>query len=57
MHIAKRQKQIQIKEELIKKIKLNQLILENFVPPEVQKKIEDRAWFDEKNGTWTLKSL
>uniref|UniRef100_A0A0R3SS48 Kinesin motor domain-containing protein n=1 Tax=Hymenolepis diminuta TaxID=6216 RepID=A0A0R3SS48_HYMDI len=47
VHIAERQKQIQ----------LNQLILEKFVPPEVQKKIEDRAWFDEKNETWILKSL
>ncbi|KAM3187467.1 hypothetical protein ACTXT7_002256 [Hymenolepis weldensis] len=57
MRIAERQKQMQVQEELIKKIKMNQLILENFVPSEVQKKIEDCAWFDEKNETWTLKSL
>lgn len=41
----------------MKVIKLNQLILDNFVPPEEQMKIEDRAIFDSEKGAWNLKPL
>ncbi|KAM7532789.1 hypothetical protein Aperf_G00000129441 [Anoplocephala perfoliata] len=56
-HITERQKQEQTQEQLMKEIKLNQLILDNFIPPEEQKKIEDRASFDSEKGTWNLKPL
>eukprot|EP00040_Diaphanoeca_grandis_P024204 m.132813 g.132813 ORF g.132813 m.132813 type:complete len:788 (-) comp29632_c0_seq3:90-2453(-) len=38
-------------------LKLSQLIIEHFVPPDVIKKLEARATFDEANECWQLKPI
>lgn len=43
--------------ELIKTLKLKQLILESFVPPDEKSKVFDRAYFDEDEEEWKLKPL
>jgi kinesin family protein 3/17 len=42
--------------DLQQDLKLRQLIIEHFVPPEEVAKIENRAVFDEASEEWTLKS-
>ncbi|XP_039271184.2 kinesin-like protein KIF3B [Styela clava] len=43
--------------ELIREFKLRALILENFIPLEERKKIEDRTYFDDDEGIHRLKPL
>lgn len=43
--------------ELTREFKLRVLILENFIPHEEKKKIEDRTYFDEDEGIFRLKPL
>ena len=33
------------------------LIIDNFIPPEEKKKLEDRSIFDEEEDSWALKPL
>ena len=33
------------------------LIIENFIPPEDKKKLEERSIFDEEEDSWALKPL
>ena len=40
-----------------KEIMLKNLVIDNFIPPEEVKKIEDRATWDEENGRWNLKNI
>uniref|UniRef100_A0A915EW59 Kinesin-like protein n=1 Tax=Echinococcus canadensis TaxID=519352 RepID=A0A915EW59_9CEST len=51
-HIIERQKQEEIQGQILRNMKLHQLILENFVPVDDQKRLEERAYFDEEVGVW-----
>ncbi|EUB63308.1 Kinesin-II subunit [Echinococcus granulosus] len=51
-HIIERQKQEEIQGQILRNMKLHQLILENFVPLDDQKRLEERAYFDEEVGVW-----
>ncbi|VDK35214.1 unnamed protein product [Taenia asiatica] len=50
-HIIERQKQEKIQGQILRDMKLRQLILENFVPPDDKKRLEERAYFDEEVGS------
>lgn len=39
---------------ILKEIKLNRMIIDNFVPPEERKSVEDRLIFDDDEKTWRL---
>ncbi|KAL5970278.1 Kinesin-II 95 kDa subunit [Taenia solium] len=54
-HIIERQKQEEIQGQILRNMKLRQLILENFVPPDDKKSLEERAYFDEEMGGWRFK--
>lgn len=54
-HIIERQKQEEIQGQILRDMKLHQLILENFVPPDDKKKLEERAYFDDEVGFWRFK--
>lgn len=54
-HITERQKQEQIQEQLVKTMKLNQLLLENFVPFDEQMRVEKCAYFEEEKKVWQIR--
>ncbi len=54
-NIQERQDHERIQEHITRELKLRHLILENFVPPEERKKLEDRAYFDEETDCWRFK--
>ncbi|KAL5109417.1 Kinesin-like protein KIF3B [Taenia crassiceps] len=54
-HIIERQKREEIQGQMLRNMKLRQLILENFVPPEDKRRLEERAYFDEEVGLWRFK--
>src|SRR5271167_2944068 len=41
-------------DQLSRQIKLKQLIIDNFVPPEVKARLLERAEYDEDEDTWRL---
>ncbi|VDM17524.1 unnamed protein product [Hydatigera taeniaeformis] len=56
-HTIERQKQEEIQGQILRDMKLRQLILDNFVPPDDKKRLEERAYFDEEVGIWRFKPL
>lgn len=56
-HITERQEQEKIQEQLMRTMKLNQLILENFVPLDERTRMENHAYFEEEEEAWRIKPL
>uniref|UniRef100_A0A5K3ET67 Kinesin-like protein n=1 Tax=Mesocestoides corti TaxID=53468 RepID=A0A5K3ET67_MESCO len=56
-HILERQDHERMQEQLTRELKLRHLIIENFVPPEDRKKLEERVFFDEQLGCWRLRPV
>ncbi|CAH8438256.1 unnamed protein product [Schistosoma turkestanicum] len=56
-HTVVRQEHEKIQDQLTRDIKLQLLILENFIPIEEKEKLEKRIYFDEENENWQLKPL
>ncbi|XP_062249405.1 kinesin-like protein KIF3B [Platichthys flesus] len=56
-HIKKRQELEQNQYDLIKKLKLKHLIIENFIPPEKKSELDSRVYFDEEDEHWKLKPI
>lgn len=53
-HSQKRQDLEVSQKNILKEIKLNRMIIDNFVPPEERKNVEDRLIFDEDENSWRL---
>ncbi|XP_062508897.1 kinesin-II 95 kDa subunit-like isoform X2 [Corticium candelabrum] len=56
-HHRQREELEETQTELVKTLKLKQLILESFVPPDEKMKVFDRAYYDEDEEEWKLKPL
>uniref|UniRef100_A0A3Q0KEE7 Kinesin-like protein n=1 Tax=Schistosoma mansoni TaxID=6183 RepID=A0A3Q0KEE7_SCHMA len=54
-HTVERQEHEKIQDQLTREIKLQLLILENFIPIEEKEKLEKRIYFDEETERWQLK--
>ncbi|RTG88332.1 kinesin family member 3B [Schistosoma bovis] len=56
-HTVERQEHEKIQDQLTREIKLQLLILENFIPIEEKEKLEKRIYFNEETERWQLKPL
>ena len=56
-HIKERQGLETTMEDLNRAIKLKNLIIENFIPPEDREKVRKRATYDEEEEMWMMKPL
>ncbi|KAH8854541.1 Kinesin-II 95 kDa subunit [Schistosoma japonicum] len=56
-HTIERQEHEKIQDQLTREVKLQLLILENFIPTEEKEKLEKRIYFDGETERWQLKPL
>ena len=56
VHANERNELQETQMELTRDVKLLNLIIDSFVPPEAKSRIENRATYDQENDTWSLSS-
>ncbi|KAK4472911.1 hypothetical protein MN116_004117 [Schistosoma mekongi] len=56
-HTTERQEHEKIQDQLTREVKLQLLILENFIPTQEKEKLEKRIYFDGETERWQLKPL